>query len=242
MYLKEFSTFSHHMSTSTRWLLIIASPIILPLGYALGAYVILSLIGYHPNAIGWQLAEELAQTNGDPRECLQIIHPLPHFLSPSGGEQRANCIYEYAKLIKDPSACELLMPSRYGLSCVGAAMNFERPCALGNDRSVSGNGIDATLEECVSGPANIRNNACCIAAKARFITSFNDCSSISGSQDILDECHYNVAFKNHETLSCASIIHENLRAACEVQTKALAKDPSICSGCVLPIDNINNLK
>lgn len=215
--------------------LIIGAIILAPIAYWAVAYVLLLIIGFHPDAIGIDLASEIVASGKSVRECKQIIHPIPHLLAPSTREQRADCIHHYAELQKDPSACELLMPSSYGLSCVGGALNFKRPCALGNDRSVSGNGIEATLQECVNGPKNIQENSCCSAAKARFIISFNDCTEISDSQEIQDECYYNLAFKNHDPSICPLIRHNNLRTACEVQAKALREDPSICTGCVAPI-------
>ncbi len=188
------------------------------------------------NKSGVDVAKIAIAKNLGPSECFRIVRFDP-FDSPSTSTQENLCIYTYAELTKDPSACELLMPSRYGLDCVGVAMDFRRPCALGNDRSVSGNGIDATLQECVTGPDSLKNNSCCLVSKARFITTFNDCSGVTGSQDMKDECQYNLAFKNHDSSYCASIAHENLRAACEVESKALKENPSICDGCVAPVSN-----
>lgn len=192
----------------------------------------LSLLGYYPGGVGWDVAQKIVDANGEASDCRKIIHLISQPFSPTEDEQRSSCIYTYAELTKDPSACELLMSSSYGLSCTGAAKDFKRPCALGNDRSVSGDGIDATLAECVRGTANMQNNRCCIIAKARFITSFNDCSDVNGNQDMKDQCYYSLAFKNNDPEPCASIQHENLRKACIVEASALKQAPSICSGCV----------
>ena len=42
-----------------------------------------------------------------------------HIFGPSTVSRRRECVYTYASLTKDPSACELLMPSDYGFSCLG---------------------------------------------------------------------------------------------------------------------------
>jgi hypothetical protein len=218
-------------------------------GYALGAYVILSLIGYHPDAIGWQLAEELARTQGDPRECLQIIHPLPHFLSPSGDEQRANCIHEYAKLTKNPSACELLMPSRYGLSCVGGAENSQLPCNT-DVKPYSVYWRDGEVEqtvnvrECIKQDANRSElgNLCCQVAQVAFMKDQNDCASVKNNTAVHDRCLYALAWKLRDPTYCSYISNENAHKACEVQTKALAKDPSICTGCTPPVESAEELR
>jgi len=218
-------------------LLNIVTKRVVQLGLLLGLLLLLSplvlwTLGYKINAHSDELAE-IAAKNKNVMICTKIINI--GLLGPSSGESRMHCIKRYAELTKDPSACELLMPSSYGLSCTGAAKDFKRPCALGNDRSVSGNGMDATLAECVQGTAEEQMASCCTIAKARFITSFNDCSGLDENQDIKDQCYYSLAFKNHDPESCASIQHENLKKACIVDASALKKNPSICSGCTPPV-------
>jgi len=201
---------------------------------------LLSLIGYQVNASSNDVAEEAAQKK-DVTLCATILSY--GLLRPQTGELRSHCVKTYASLAKDPSACELLMPSSYGLSCVGGAMEFQRTCALGRDRSVTGNDIGkASLQECISGPESIRNNECCVVAKARFLTTFNDCSLITKSQKILDQCHYSLAFKNGDSSTCESIQDKNLKSACEVESTALKQDPSICQGCTQPLESIEDLE
>src|SRR5688572_5716417 len=91
------------------------------MGYIILAPIVLRIIGYYHNGIGWEVAKLIIERRGQAGDCKKIIHITPQLFAPSEGEQRASCVYEYAKLSKDPTACELLMPSRYGLDCVGVA-------------------------------------------------------------------------------------------------------------------------
>lgn len=75
--------------------------------------------GWHRPYINWapwDLATFLSEHKRPASECLDLI--WFEILSPTQAEQRALCIFEYAKLTSDPSACELLMPGEYGLSCI----------------------------------------------------------------------------------------------------------------------------
>jgi len=237
------------MHKRIRWLILaLTSPIILPIAYVIIATIILTTIGFHPDAVGWQLAKELARNGRDPHECLQIYHILPHPFSPSGGEQRANCIYEYAKLTKDPSACELLMPSSYGLSCVGAAEE-SLPCDVESiPYSVywRDGEIEKTehLRTCMNSDTgrSTLGNACCEVAKVAFLKDQNDCSPLKANQPIYDHCLYSLAWKLHDPSYCSDISTDNPRSACEVLTQALQKDPSICSGCTPPLESIEDVK
>lgn len=202
---------------------------------------ILRGLGYYVDNTGSEIGR-LAAKKMDVSLCNKII-VYSHVLGPPTMSRRGECIYVYAEQTKDPSVCELLMPSSYGLSCVGAASNFTRPCPLGNDRSVSDeNGLDATLMECVQGPSSIKNNLCCTVSKARFIKDFNDCSSTSGSIAISDQCYSGLSFKNHDPSTCEFIQDPNIKAGCIVSATGLQKDPSICSGCTPPLNSIEELK
>jgi hypothetical protein len=80
---------------------------------------VLKIAGYYPDGLGWRVARQIAETSRDPHDCLKIIHLIPHVMAPSEGEQRSSCIYELAEIMKDTKACELLLPSEYGLACIG---------------------------------------------------------------------------------------------------------------------------
>ncbi|OIO55580.1 hypothetical protein AUJ46_01265 [Candidatus Peregrinibacteria bacterium CG1_02_54_53] len=86
---------------------------------ALLAYGWIAVFGWHRpyvNWMPWDLAEYLVKNQRPASECWDLV--WFEIMAPSAAEQRALCIYTYAKLTFDPSACELLMPSEYGLSCI----------------------------------------------------------------------------------------------------------------------------
>ncbi len=198
----------------------------------------LKALGYRVDEPGWYTAN-IAWEKRDVRLCDNII--AYNILGPPTNERIALCIQKYAEKSKDPSVCASLLLTRHALECVGAAMHDVRPCPLGADRSVSGNGIDATLTECVHGPATIRNNACCTVSKARFLKSFNDCTGVSGSPAISDQCYSGLSFKNHDASSCEKISNPTIKAGCIINAEALTQDPSICSGCTPALESIEDL-
>src|SRR3990167_3558639 len=103
------------------------------IGIAIVIFAILAIpliqiaLGYHFQP-GWEVARNLVERGNSVRECEKVRVMPWNMIGPTESQQRGMCIYEYAKLTKEPSACELLMPSSYGLSCVGGALDFQRPC------------------------------------------------------------------------------------------------------------------
>lgn len=222
--------------------MIIGAIVLSPIAYWAVAYVLLLIIGFHPDAIGIDLASKLAASGKSVRECKQIIHPISHFLAPSSREQRSNCIHRYAKLTKDPTACDLLMPSSYGMSCLGVAESHQLPCNTGvKEYSVFWrDGEKENLEhvrECLTS-SNKRTelgNQCCSIAQVAFIKGQDDCSPLKDSPLVYDRCWYALAWKLKDESYCSRISNENARAACTVQTKAIREEPSFCPGCVAPV-------
>lgn len=200
------------------------------------------IFGWHRpyfNWAPWDLAEYLAEHHRSASECLDLIW---FDISTTEAEQRALCIHEYAELTKDPFACELLMPSSYGLSCVGGAENHQLPCNTEvKEYSVFWrDGEKENLEhvrECLTS-GNKRTelgNQCCSVAQVAFIKGQDDCSPLKNSPLVYDRCWFALAWKLKDESYCSRISNENARAACTVQTKALRENPSICPGCVAPV-------
>ena len=78
------------------------------------------VFGWHRpyvNQVPWELAEYLTEHHRPPSDCFDLI--WFEIMSPTAAEQRALCVYTYASLTHDPAACELLMPSEHGWSCLG---------------------------------------------------------------------------------------------------------------------------
>ena len=202
--------------------------------------LVLSLIGYKVDASGGILGRKAAQENNVDM-CNHIIVYRSIFGPPSA-QRRADCVRVYAERRKDPSACELLMPSSYGLSCVGAA-ELHLPCDVTSiPYSVYWKDGDSEqtvhLKNCLQ--PNLRRSAlgnqCCEVAKVAFLKNENDCSGVKDNTPIYDHCLYSLAWKERDPAYCSGIVNENAHAACDIQTRALQKDPSICTGCIPPID------
>src|SRR3989344_762051 len=206
-------------------------------------------VGYYPGNPGWEVAEIAVSKGKGVDECKKILGVPWIGMGPSTNEQRRNCIHEYAKLTKDPSACELLMPSQYGLSCVGGAENHQLPCNTDvKPYSVYWRDGDAertvNIRECANQNTNRTElgNQCCQIAFVAFLKNENDCSSLKTNTAIYDRCLYALSWKLKDPTYCSGITNENARAACAVQSKALQTDPSICRDCKPAVESIEELE
>lgn len=91
----------------------------------IGAWGWLSLFGNHLpyfNSDPRELARYLVESNRPAKECWDLVI-FTLVSAPPPALQRANCIEEYAKIVKDPSVCSLLMPSEYGLGCMNESIS-----------------------------------------------------------------------------------------------------------------------
>lgn len=216
------------------------------LGTGVAAILILSAmkLGWHRpyiNWLPWDLAEYLVKYQRPASECFDLI--WFGIMSPTQAEQRALCVYEYAKMKKDPSACELIMPSSYGLSCVGGAENHSLPCnteiapysVYWRDDAVE---HTVQIRECIKSDPHrtALGNQCCAIAKVAFLNNHDDCSILKNTPITYDRCKYALAWKLRNPHFCTDISDANARTACKVQTAAFQKDPSICYECTPPID------
>ena len=212
-----------------------------------GGIVLFRALGYS-TANGMYDAEELAKQFAEEgrgaEACLKIKTFFPTY--PPLAVLQAGCIHEYASLTKDPAACELLMPSSYGISCLGGAMNF-LPCKIYSKEEIrwsDGNsGFQTTLQECVNSvdsPLDKRGQ-CCLISINTYVRSMNDCFPLLSDKEMFDQCQYEVSVKNHDASTCSPIFNENIRSACTVEATALEKDPSICTKCRPAVENIEDL-
>ncbi len=193
--------------------------------YLFLAPMVVWLAGYYPDTPGLQTAQQIIARQRPASDCFKLVHTLPHLLAPTLGEQQALCVYKYAELTKDPSACELLMPSTYGNSCVGAAENHQLPCNTDvKERSVfwTEDNVEHLLsvDECALADAgrSALGDQCCQVAKVAFLQEENDCSNLAGSPPVHDRCLYALALKLKRSDACQDIQNENARAACLVRT------------------------
>lgn len=140
--------------------------------YIFVAPVILWVIGYYPDGVGWKVAQEIAEKNGQASDCKKIIHTISHPFSPTAEEQRSSCIYDYARLTKDPSACELLMPSEYGLSCINQSIDS----LFKENQDAEHINIDA---DCSIYNANPLRKDYCLFSQAHKTKDLNTCEEIT---------------------------------------------------------------
>ncbi|MBU1956904.1 hypothetical protein KJ680_00700 [bacterium] len=107
-----------------KWLLILTGLIVLLL---ILVPLFMILVGYKVNNDSGEVAE-IAAREGNIELCDKIINY--GIFGPPSDESRMHCVYRYASLTKDPSACDLLMPSSYGWSCLGAARKKGEICSI----------------------------------------------------------------------------------------------------------------
>jgi len=205
--------------------------------FILGAIVAVALIGaawgpvfgwHRPyvNWAPWDLAQYLADNGRDPRECLDLI--FIEIMSPSQAEQQALCVFEYAKITKDPSACELLMPSSYGWSCLGVAQATRDECSIDYAKEVSwvieGTENDwktASFNTCINTrTSDDQQNSCCYILQLTSDPNINDCSQFAEHKNYLDLCNSQLALKTKNPSLCGDITDSNKKAICEVQARS----------------------
>jgi hypothetical protein len=138
------------------------------------------------------------------------------------------------------------MPSSYGLACAGEAAGTPI-CGINPGFEVQWHEGDAiqysSLQDCQKDNGRSqRGDQCCIIATVSGIRDFNDCSSLKNEAPLYDNCLNQLAFKNHDSDSCAGIQDPIIKSECIVSATALKKDPSICSSCTLPLESIESLK
>src|SRR3989338_2915501 len=190
---------------------------------------ILIFVAIYPKAFGWHrpyvnwlpwdLAEYLVEKDRLASECFDLI--WFQILSPTQAEQRALCVYEYAKLKQDPSACELLMPSSYGWSCLGAAEELnQRWCwfDFGKKPALVGRGeISVTIPECESDSQSMLDNRCCELALTLYVDRGMNCDAFAQEpQQLHDQCLALLANREKDIHFCSSIASKNFKTACEV--------------------------
>ncbi len=203
-------------------------------------FFVLHVIGYDFSSPGWKVGEK-AFKEKNVKLCSRIVNIS--IFGPPTAMRRAQCIRTYAELTKDPSVCELLMPSSYGLSCVGGAQSEPDLCSMSSGEVRWKDGSE-TYASCAD-PTKKRTkdgDACCLIARIAFVKSENDCSSLESYSEMHDQCLQSLAFKNHNPAVCEGIGNENTKSACTVNAQAIRKNPSICDGCKARVNTLDQLQ
>lgn len=176
---------------------IVATVLLIPLG--------MILLGYRVNVDSGAVAE-LAAKKGNVELCRSIINY--GFFGPTSGESRAHCVYRYAKLTSDPSACELLMPSEYGLACISNLW----PEVSGHV-ACGWNHVDTSLFEC-------RNDS-------GLLQQGRNCEDFVDNQKQFSACLSYMAERAKEFDLCAKIPDLTIRSFCKTKMGAWEKYPSL---------------
>ncbi|MBU0458542.1 hypothetical protein KJ652_04475 [Patescibacteria group bacterium] len=178
-------------------------------------------IFYYKHTSPSELAKKLVEHNRNAEDCF-LLRTFDFGPRPTTYEMQMRCVYEYASLTKDPSACELLLPSSYGWSCLGATVE-DMPCVFYGTRAnpkIKGNGINVNFSECLNKESLANSNACCSIAKIRYTDKNNSCDHLSNVKgDMLNQCHYELAIKKGNIEECKLINNENIRTGCEISMK-----------------------
>jgi hypothetical protein len=102
-------------------LVIILSIIFIPLILYISFGAALWLLGYEFADGPKTLAQKLISEKRPVKDCYLYVTLDPWF-RPTTRSLREQCVKEFAAQAQNPSACDLLMPSEYGLSCINDAI------------------------------------------------------------------------------------------------------------------------
>ena len=170
-----------------------------------------------------QLANEFVSEGKSAESCLKIKTIVPTY--PPLGVIQSGCIYEYAKLSKDPTACELLLPSSYGWSCLGASEEpNQRWCWFDfgpNPPQVGRRNVHASFEQCHN-IDELQQSRCCELADVLYVNRTTLCTQFSNAPvELQNQCLELLARRDRNITLCESITSNNLRVSCEVAVRAL---------------------
>ncbi len=184
---------------------------------------VLRSIGYYVDNTGGEVAEIAAQKK-DVSLCKKII-VYARFMGPTAGSRTRECIYTYAELTKDPSACELLMPSDYGWSCLGGVESkLYEGYGCGNTNEL----INCTgdihipnrgIENCASYQDQVVRDWC-HSERTENLANTYECNLVSAEPEhARDECNHKYAYKLRDASKCSVIRNDSRRHLCEMEVK-----------------------
>ena len=203
---------------------IAAIPVLLAV-LLLGRGIVLQLMGYPVDIPPSELADEIAAENGDPLRCRRLKQTVPT-MGPSLAEKRMLCFFLLAQKKKDPSICELLLPSEYGWDCLGTVASLIytgygcSSYASGEIYCSSGvRGRNTGIDDCGKyKEADLKY--WCYVERTRTLEGVFDCDKIPADPPILrDECQRWYAYKLKDASLCSSIRDGKLRKVCELKVK-----------------------
>lgn len=209
--------------------LLLITGIIIVLFLLFGGKIFRLITDTPPYADPQKTAQWIIDGNRDPAYCLRLLPGLPDFIPvsrPTTEELRASCVFSVAGLSHNPSACELLMPSEYGWSCLGIAQKTGDPCSINYGRYVSWaekpyeDIRKATMEECQKGKTQTeKGQKCCHILLLSSEKGVDDCTRFKGDNLYWDLCLMQLAMKLGQRSICEEITDGNKKSICEIQVK-----------------------
>lgn len=172
----------------------------------LGRSIVLQLMGYPVDIPPSELVEEIAARNDDPLRCRKLQQTVPS-MGPSLAEKRMLCFFLLATQKNEPKICEFLMPSEYGMSCIGeiwGKLIDESNCHWYKDNAVR-----------------------CFEGKS-LTPHIYDCQEKSVAL-LPNECKHRIAFRDKKEDLCDAIEEPILRSICKVRIKTWKQYPILRS-------------
>lgn len=164
------------------------------------------VFGYYIDYPGWEVGK-IAAAKRDPSLCSRIF-VFSHIFGPPTESRRSECIDRYASITSDPSVCELLLPSEYGLSCISnlwPEVSDHEPCGLKQS--------DPEIFQCRD--------------KQGVLHQSKRCSDFSGNVKWYSICISDNAEREKSLERCAEIPDPSIRSFCEVRMRAWQKYPEL---------------
>lgn len=204
--------------------------LILWIAFAIVHGTALRLLGYEVDVDPKTLAHEIYKSGDSVQRCRNLRQAVPT-MGPSLEDKIMRCVFEYASIAKDPLACEGLMPSSYGWSCLSGAQATPDACSVDYEKEVSwivnGSPLEwktVSKEGCSANPtSDERQDSCCYILDLSSNPNINDCSRFEGKTDFMNLCLSQLAVKTGNESLCSDITDSNKKDICIVQARYVGK-------------------
>jgi hypothetical protein len=201
---------------------------------------ILRGLGYYVDNPGWEVGRIAA--NHKNIELCEKIFVYTHIFGPTRSERRRECIFEYASITHNPSACNLLLPSEYGMSCIGDAVDFPQQECISTrppellcyipEKDIQSSYDVPQIDDCTSYKKYNNHQVIhwCFGERANKFGELDQCLTDASKDLEKDDCYYQRAMKLDDLrLDLCEKIQSNqlMRTDCTETIKAWLKFPQL---------------